>query len=423
MQLAQENLSRAIADVEKRPVDLLQAGWPEIEKSVIKLLGGAFKMDRPEHQTIALGVAATFASRLMAEMGAFWFPQRDALEGAALGFPEALVTLSPLDAALDALSQSKLGRLGELASELRKSLASAKFSIGGGGGSARLRPEDYARLFDVGFIQLMALDPARSKQVWEGTPAAAAREIRDALSRSNKLPAEAKQQMESQLVGTLTRMDPQKPLQAQPEDAGFMELLGHLFASKASTSVQPERLWREVVFPLAMIGAPAQFPPVEQADLEEYAAGAPVVALYVDMVPYSAPAADEDGLLGVIPMEHLQLLPGAQGRSAPPRLIKVKPDSLQALFKTFDPAKVKDALQRFGKYLEEKAGKKQAEPAQAKRMEEVAFALLEDARRVLDAAGQGAELYVRRLTEAEAASEPALALLREALQGPRIILA
>jgi hypothetical protein len=42
---------------------------------------------------------------------------------------------------------------------------------------------------------------------------------------------------------------------------------------------------------------------------------------------------------------------------------------------------------------------------------------------VLAAVEQGADLYVRRLTEAEAASEPALALLRDALQGPRIILA
>src|SRR5262249_37043028 len=106
-----------------------------------------------------------------------------------------------------------------------------------------------------------------------------------------------------------------------------------------------------------------------------------------------------------------------------PRLIKVKPDALQALFKTYDAAKLKDGLQRFARYLEEKAGKKQAEPAQAKRMEEVAFALLDDAKRVLAAVDQGAELYVRRLTEAEAASEPALALLRESLQGPRIILA
>jgi len=423
MQLAYESLAAAIVQVEQKPVDLAKASWADIERSLIKLLGGAFKLDRPEHQTLALGVAAVFASRLMAEMGAFWFPQRDALEGAALGFPEALLTLSPFGAVLDALSQSKLTRLDDLTAELRKSLASAKFGLTGSGAPVRLRMEDYARLFDAGFIQLTALDPAKAKQVWEGTPAWAAREIRDALGRSNQLPPEAKRQMEAQLVGTLSRMDQGKPLQAQAEGVGLMDLLGHLFASKVATGIGPEELWREVAFPLAMIGAPAQFPPVEKDDLEAYAAGAPVVALYVDLVPFSTPAADEDGLLGVIPMEDLALPPGAQARGAAPRLIKVKPDSLKALFKIYEPAKLKDGIQRFGKYLGEKAGKAQAEPAQAKRMEEVAFTLLEDAKRVVEAVDKGAELYVRRLTEAEAASEPALGLLREALQGPRIILA
>ena len=105
-------------------------------------------------------------------------------------------------------------------------------------------------------------------------------------------------------------------------------------------------------------------------------------------------------------------------------MIKAKPDALKALFKSYDPAKVKDSLQRFEKYLEEKSGgQKPPEAAQGERMEEIAFTLLEDARKVLAAVDQGAELYVRRLTEAEAASEPALALLRAALQGPRIILA
>jgi len=423
MQIAQENLAHALEQVEQKPVDLVQASWSDIGRSLNKLLGGPFKLDRPEHQQLALGVAAVFASKLMAEMGAFWFPQRDALEGASLGFPEALVVLSPFEESLTALSRSKLTRLDELTAELRKSLASAKFGLAGGGAPVRLRMDDYARLFDAGFIQLTALDPAKTKQLWEGTPAWAAREIRDALGRSKQLPPEAKRQMEAQLAGTLSRMDQGKPLQAQPEGAGLLDILGHLFASKAASGIGPEELWREVAFPLAMIGAPAQFPPVEQEDLEEYAAGAPVVALYVDLVPFTTPAADEDGLLGVIPMEDLALPSAASSRAAAPRLIKVKPDSLRALFRAYDPAKLKDGIQRFGAYLQEKAGKAQAEGGQGKRMEEVAFTLLEDARRVLDAVDKGAELYIRRLTEAEAASEPMLALLRESLQGPRIILA
>jgi|GEM_PF-2210265 len=119
--------------------------------------------------------------------------------------PEALLTLSPFGAVLDALAQSKLTRLDDLTAELRKSLASAKFGLSGSGAQVRLRMEDYARLFDAGFIQLTALDPAKAKQAWEGTPAWAAREIRDALGRSNQLPPEAKRQMEAQLVGTYAK--------------------------------------------------------------------------------------------------------------------------------------------------------------------------------------------------------------------------
>jgi len=51
-------------------------------------------------------------------------------------------------------------------------------------------------------------------------------------------------------------------------------------------------------------------------------------------------------------------------------------------------------------------------------MEEVAFTLLEDVKRVLAAVDQGAELYVRRLTEAEAASEPALVTAAGGAPGP-----
>jgi hypothetical protein len=425
MQIAQENLERAVAAVEKKPVDLLALPWAEIEKALIKLLGGPFRVDRPEHQTLALGVGAVFAARLAREHGAFWFPNRDSLEGAELGFPDALVKLSPFGAAMDALSRSRLQQLEDLTADLRKSLAQAKFSIAGQGAPARLRPDDYMRLFDPGFIQISALDPAKAKQAWDGTPPAAAREIRDALGRTTKLPPEAKKQFESQVVGSLSRLDPARPLAQQPEAARLAELVGHLFAARQVSGIGPEEFWREMVIPVAAIGAAAQFPPVEQEDLEAFAAGAPVIALYADMVPYQTPAGDEDGLLGFIPPEHVELAHGGIGRGSAqlPRLMKVKPDALRALLKSFDPAKARDSLKRFGEYLEQKAGKKPAPQPQVEQIEEAAFALLDDLKRVLAAVDQGADLYVRRLTEAEAASEPALTLLRDALQGPRIILA
>src|SRR5688572_24095000 len=74
-------------------LDSATASWAEIEKSVIKLLGGPFRIEQPEHQLIALGLAGIFADRLEKEAGAFWFPNRDAQEGASLGFPDAVIVL------------------------------------------------------------------------------------------------------------------------------------------------------------------------------------------------------------------------------------------------------------------------------------------------------------------------------------------
>ncbi|MCI0572461.1 MAG: hypothetical protein L0Y66_17030, partial [Myxococcaceae bacterium] len=127
IQAALEQISEAIGRVEGKPVDLAAAPWAEVEKSVIKLLGGPFRMDRPEHQMVALGLAGAFALRLMTEQGAFWFPNRDALEGATLGFGDALIMLSPFGAVADALSAGNLAKLDQAATEVRRTLGQVRF--------------------------------------------------------------------------------------------------------------------------------------------------------------------------------------------------------------------------------------------------------------------------------------------------------
>jgi hypothetical protein len=52
-------------------------------------------------------------------------------------------------------------------------------------------------------------------------------------------------------------------------------------------------------------------------------------------------------------------------------------------------------------------------------MLDAAMVLLNDLKRVVES---GKDVCVRRLTEAEAASDPALSLVRQALTAPRIIL-
>ena len=104
-------------------------------------------------------------------------------------------------------------------------------------------------------------------------------------------------------------------------------------------------------------------------------------------------------------------------------LIQVPKDRLKVLLEGFDPAKTKQVIERFSGVLEQKAGKRAEASDEAKDMLEGAIALLTDLQAAYRrAVKDGGELCLRRLTEAEASSEPALGLIRQALSAPRIIL-
>ena len=66
---ALEALAEDLQRVEGHPVDLLKAPWTEVEKGVIKLLMGPLDVRRPEHQAVALGLAAAFGERLATDDG------------------------------------------------------------------------------------------------------------------------------------------------------------------------------------------------------------------------------------------------------------------------------------------------------------------------------------------------------------------
>src|SRR5258708_37002259 len=86
IELAVKQLKQAIDAIERREVDLEKASWTEIEKSIIKLLGGAFRVERPDHQAIALGVSGLLAGHFSQQPGPFWFPNWEGLEGSGVGF-------------------------------------------------------------------------------------------------------------------------------------------------------------------------------------------------------------------------------------------------------------------------------------------------------------------------------------------------
>ncbi|HLL53407.1 MAG TPA: hypothetical protein VK447_07670 [Myxococcaceae bacterium] len=424
IEVAIDQLKQAIKSVDQKDVDVLKTPWPELEQSVIKLFGGKFQMNQPQHQAVAAGLAGILGARLIEEFKAFWFPNRDSLEGAGMGFPEELIMLSPFGAVADALNSGNLAKLDALIADIRRSLAQSRFAPRAPGQMPQLGPEDYQRLFDPGFLHFAALETSRAKTVWDNTPTAVVREVRDALGRAGALPKEAKAQMDGQIAGALGRLDPAKPLMQQVEQAPrVIELLTHLYGTTDGTGFAPEEFWVQVVLPLLYIGAPAQFPPLDDDELDAFKQGADPLALFVDVVPYQTPA-EEDGLLGALPMDQLQLLHPDFARGGAIRLVQMKTDVIGPLLEKFDPAKSRETVARFVALLEEKAGQKSAPPPQGQpSLSDAAFALLTDLKRAAEVTKAGTHvLTLRRVTEAEAASEQALGELRKALRAPRIIL-
>ncbi len=411
-------LLAAIKQVDQKDVNPVTTPWPDVEKSIIKLLGGAFQLARPEHQVVALGLAGMFGARLHEELKAFWFPQRDSLEGASMGFPEALIMLSPFGAVTDALAGGNLARLDDVLKEIRGALAKVKFSVSGG--QPALSPQDYQRLFDPGFVQIVSANGQKAAQAWSMPPEQVGREIRDALGRGGQqLPAEVKQQLEAQLVGSLQRLEQGKPLATQMERAPrIAELVGHLFATQAGTGSAPEEFWTDIAFPLLFIGTPENFPPLDAEELDAVKQGAEPVLLFLDLVPYQT-SAPEDGLLGVFPIEQVGVPHSGFGNVPTLRLFKVDATTLKPALDKFDPAKTRAVVDKFTGYLKEKSGHEAKGSPQGQQLFDASLQLLADLKAAVD---KGGELWVRRLTEAEAASEAPLAVIRQALQGPRLII-
>ncbi len=150
--------------------------------------------------------------------------------------------------------------------------------------------------------------------------------------------------------------------------------------------------------------------------------GVDPLALFLDIVPYTSPA-PEDGLLGVFQMQEVGVLHPALAQGGAPRLLTVPKAALQAKVAAYDPRSARASLDGFAKYVGDKAGKPVAATPEGKQMEEAALALLGELKGLLDGAPADSELVLRRLTETEALSDGALMAVREAMQGPRIILA
>ncbi|HUM12537.1 MAG TPA: hypothetical protein VLT82_16440 [Myxococcaceae bacterium] len=421
---ATRELAASLARVTGAPVDLMTTSWADIEKGVIRVLFGPFRLEKPEHQLVALGLAGILAERLIASDQAFWFPHREAPEGGMLGFPEAMLMLSPFQAVVDALNQRKLERLDEVTADIRRALAQAKFAPSAGA-PVRLRPEDYARLFDPGFLQFMLVDARRKKELFEAKPPVLAADLRAALARvgAQRMSAEAKGQFEQQIAGALARLDPARSLGDQVgQSPRLAELMLTVAAATKQTGSAPDEVWEQAVLPLLFTGAPTSYPPLDPQDIEAAKQGVDPLALFLDIIPYSSPA-PEDGLLGVFPMQEVGVPHPGLAQGGVPRLLSVPKAVLQSKLAAYDVRATRASLDGFERYVAEKAGKPIVASPQGKQMEGAVLALLAELKGLLDGAPADSELVLRRLTETEALSDAALVAVREALQGPRIILA
>lgn len=415
-----QQVTDVLTQVQGKPVDLVKDSWSDLEQGVIKLLNGPFNPAQMEHQVIALGLAAALGDRLHAEHQAFWFPYRETPEGASLGFPEAMIMLAPFGAVVDALATGKLEKIDEVLKTIRNSLAQQKFG-GGGGQPMRLTPEDYMRLFDPAFVQLVGVDPVKLKQAWDLAPERISLDLRDAVNRAQRLPADVKKQLEQQLVGAVSRLEGGKPIVTQAGRAPrVVETVGLLMSATTNTGPAAEEFWQEVVMPLLFVGAPATFPPLDEEELAAAKQGIDPLFLFLDVVPFQFKA-PEEGLLGAF--TDLQV-PAPEFRGTQQvRLIKVGTEHLKDALSAFDAQKSRDAIKRFGEHLKSNGGVAGGDARgaeEARTMLDAAMTLLTDLKQ---AVASGKDIYVRRMTEAEAASEPALAQVRQAMSAPRIILA
>ena len=430
MEAALSQLVLLLQTAEKREVDCLNASWREIEKSVIKVLGGAFKLSKPEHQLIALGLCAVLGEKLLHAHKGFWFSNSDSAAGVSLGFADAIVILSPFEATLEALASADLGKLDELARNLSDSLSAARMASGIPLlGAPKLDAQLYQRLFDPSFIQVMGLDMEKAEATWKRLPAQLMQELKDALSRvGSGLSTELKTHMENQFQAVFNSMAQHKPIGEQWEKHGqTCELAARLWASVASTGPVSEEFWDDVVFPLLFTGFPETFPPIEEELLEAARQGIPALYVFLEVVPYTWPSPEDGALLGAFAKSGIRPLSPQASAGNTLRVLSVDCEFLQKPLEAFDGEKLRKTLARFADYLEEKAGPPSPEAAENEALQnketqmvmDSAIRLLGDLKDVSNPVGS---VCIRRLTEAEADIEGAFELIRKSLQGPKLIL-
>jgi hypothetical protein len=432
MKAALEHLQKILIGPEGQPLDPLTAEWAAIEKGIIPHLGGAFNPQNPRHLDVVFMLASALAERLRREFNSFWFQNRSTPHGATVGFPDTVLVFSPFETVFEALSRAQLSALTKITEELRAAVGrgrAAHIHPPDARGNRSLGPAEYQRIFDPGLVQFVALDPNAIKEALAATGESTVRYFAHGFTKlSPQIPEQARTQVAREVEGALRRLPGAEPLGQQIARAPqLIEFVTLALAGQAATGIAPAEFWEQLLLPLLHVGAPAEFAELDEEEVAAYKEGTDPLLLYVDVVPYQTPAADEDGLLGVFPADNVRLLDarwkGAQGV----RLLQVDPAAIRDVMARFDPAAIRTALDRFAAACAEAAGgavpgaeRAEGQPA----LLDVVLALTEDLRTVLRVCEEkGLALGLRYATESEASSEPILQDLRRAIREPRIVLA
>lgn len=389
-------------------LDPLKASWGELDAAIRTQLGGEFDAHKVAHRRMSLNLGAVIGMRLANDTGAFWFAQRDSMGALALGFPEAVFSVSPFSVSTLALVTRTVPELEQALAKIREDAAAAKKEAPA---PKPLTPEDYQRYFDPGFIEFFVLDAARAESVWNLPPQRIIGELKDAFFRAMGLSREGRAAVETQLIAPLQTLDQQQPLIDQAERAPrLIEHLGNLWGGLYGTGATSEEGWNEVAARVLIIGAPASPTPTAEAAAKAGQVGP--FTLWLRTVP-PQPDAPKGGILGIFPPEAVRP-PHPKLSGVPLRLAAFNPRALLPLLQKYDQEAVKRSVAAYGAAL----GAKAKAGGRDGPLQEQTLAFLDKLRDTLAIAIEKQQPFcVRRLTESEAAQSSTLGPLRAALRG------
>jgi hypothetical protein len=227
--------SQALAILAKEGVDPLKDSFADFAPIIRKRGAG---------KTVAVMLAAMFARKLATEHGAFWFIQRDAPLGAALGFPKVFFTFSPVTLTEATLAQGDVGALDTRERELRESLNKYLTPIG----AEKLTPALYQELLDPGFVRFIVLDPARVEQALNMPAKHAVQELCEAIDASVSEPAR-RDSIDAMWLDPLEKLEGQVALREQIARAPrAIERFVHMFATVSASEPAAASFWPGKVF-------------------------------------------------------------------------------------------------------------------------------------------------------------------------------